>query len=207
MELGPLLPEQRFSDLVHAIRNAAAKAPLDLQGLMTLIGPKGHAFACMFLCLPFMQPIPLPGLSTPFGIVLILVGALLVRARPPRLPNRFGRIQIESSIVLRICTALEKLLARLEHLVKPRGQWFCRKNGTRYLNGALICLNGFLLSLPLPIPFSNNLPAISIFLISWGALEEDAAVMGIGYAMALVTIAFFSALIVVPYLASVRFLS
>ena len=203
---GPMLESQRFSDLVHTIQKAAQSAPLDLQGLLTLVGPKGHAFACMFVCLPFMQPIPLPGLSTPFGIVLILVGALMMRGRPPRLPERLGRIRLETQLVLKICSTLEKILNRLEHLVKPRAQWLCRKNGLRILNGGLFCLNGFLLSLPLPVPFSNNLPAITIFMISWGTVEEDAVVIGLGHLMALVTLAFFAAIAVVPYLASIKLL-
>jgi hypothetical protein len=154
-----------------------------------------------------LQPIPLPGVSTAFGIVIAIVGALLFVGRPPWVPKRLGKLTLESSIVLKICSGLERLLARLEHLVKPRGRAVCRHKGMRRLNGLLFLVLGFLLSLPLPIPFSNNLPAVAIFLISWGMLEEDAIVMSLGYLASIATFAFFAALVVLPYLASTKLLA
>ena len=198
--------DRRFSDLVHAVREMAQVRTLSLQFLLDIVGPKGHAFLCMFLCLPFMQPIPLPGLSTPFGISMAIVGVLLFRGRAPWVPKRFGKLTLESSIVLKICSGLERLLGRLEHLVKPRGQFICRQIWIRRLNGGLFFVLGILLSLPLPIPFSNNVPAIAIFLISWGMLEEDLVVIGLGYLATLVAFGFFTALVVIPYIASTKFL-
>ncbi len=197
---------ERFSDLVHLVREEAGKSSVSLQSLLQIVGPKGHAFLGMFLCLPFLQPIPLPGLSTPFGLTLAILGVFTLLYRPPYVPQRLGKMKLDGSSVLKICSGLEALLTRLEHLVKPRGRGVCRQLWLKRLNGCLFLLHGALLSLPLPIPFTNTLPAISIFLISWGTLEEDYLAISLGHLTTLITLAFFTALVVLPYLASVKLL-
>ncbi|MBI3595106.1 MAG: exopolysaccharide biosynthesis protein, partial [Nitrospirae bacterium] len=51
-------------------------------------------------------------------------------------------------------------------------------------SGLLITSCAFLLMLPIPIPFTNTLPAISIALIAAGMLDENGAIILTGYLMA-----------------------
>jgi hypothetical protein len=60
--------------------------------------------------------------------------------------------------------------------------------------GIAIVLSSAFLSLPLPIPFSNFVPALSIFFICVGLLEEDIflTVIGLIVAMSVMAMAVFS---------------
>jgi hypothetical protein len=57
--------------------------------------------------------------------------------------------------------------------------------GSHILCGLAIVLSSAFLSLPLPIPFSNFIPALSIFLICIGLLEEDIILIMIGFGITL----------------------
>ena len=53
-----------------------------------------------------------------------------------------------------------------------------------FFNGLSILISGFVLALPLPIPFTNTLPAWSILLTAAGMMENDGLVIVAGYLMA-----------------------
>jgi hypothetical protein len=61
----------------------------------------------------------------------------------------------------------------------------------RRLAGILILLCGLLMLLPLPLPFSNSLPALTILLLAAGALERDGVFFLTGCGVFLVTTAYF----------------
>ena len=51
-----------------------------------------------------------------------------------------------------------------------------------------------MLLLPLPVPFSNVIPAWGVMLIAGGLLERDGAFIIAGYGASLLTVAFFVAI-------------
>jgi hypothetical protein len=63
-------------------------------------------------------------------------------------------------------------------------RFFKRWPSFTVLNGLAIVSSAFLLTLPLPIPFSNTIPAWAILLLALGMMEEDGAVIVAGYFMA-----------------------
>ena len=63
-------------------------------------------------------------------------------------------------------------------------------------NGILLVLSGILLMAPLPLPFSNTLPAYAALFLSAGSLERDGYLILAGYLMVLLTIAYFGGLAV-----------
>ncbi len=202
---------RRFSETLHAIREKAndtkvASKPEGRQGqnltlnhLLELAGPKGHVFLIVFLILPFLQPIPLPGLSTLVGLSIAMLGIFMALERPPKLPDRLGKAGIDADIILRISGVLESIMTRLEKILRPRGRALFQMSWFRRVHGVLLVIHAALLSLPLPIPLSNFLPAFVVFLFALGVLEEDLLVLVVGYIAALVNAAFFIALVVLPY--------
>jgi hypothetical protein len=197
----------RFSETLHRLRERADKGPTTLHDLLECVGPKGHTFLTLFLVLPFMQPIPLPGVSTAFGLVIALVGAFIALGRPPSLPAKLAAHAIDGKTLARICAALERLAVRLEKIIRPRGRLVFRTDWFHRTTGILIFINGVLLSLPLPIPFSNFLPALVLFLASIATLEEDGLVMIGAYIACAATAAFFTAIVYAPYLVHQRWWS
>jgi hypothetical protein len=61
----------------------------------------------------------------------------------------------------------------------------------RFINWILVVVAGVLLALPLPIPFSNTVPAIVILLITFAQLEDDGFLALGGYAVSVVMSIFF----------------
>ena len=191
---------RRFSETLRSIERRAADGPVTIGELFTICGPQGHGFLAIFLVLPFLQPLPLPGVSSAIGIVLTIIGVFVALRRPPWLPRRLADVVVEPDVVLRICTSLEKLFGRIEHVVKPRMQWLFVKRWFRLTNGAVWIVHALVFSLPLPIPLSNAFPAVVILLMALGILEEDFGVIVFAYVGAVANVLFFGGLLALPAL-------
>ncbi len=190
----------RFSETLRSIEERAAAGPITFGELLAICGPQGHGFLALFLVLPFLQPIPLPGISSAIGILLTIIGVFVALRRPPGVPARVARVKIEPEHLLRICRSAERLLGAIEHVVKPRFQWLFAQRWFRLTNGFVWIVHALVFSLPLPIPFSNSLPALVILLMALGILEEDFGVILVAYAGAVVNVVFFGGLIAIPTL-------
>ena len=191
---------RRFTETLRSIERRAADGPVTLGELLTDCGPQGHGFLAIFLVLPFLQPIPLPGISSAIGILLVILGVFVALRRPPWVPRRLAKVSVQPEAVLRICTNLEKLLGALEHVVKPRAQWLFARRWFRLTNGIVWILHALVFSLPLPIPFSNAFPAVVILLMALGILEEDLGVIVVAYLGGVANLLFFGGLVVLPTL-------
>jgi hypothetical protein len=142
---------------------------------------------------PFMQPIPIPGLSTILGLIVLLQGIGLLFFGRPILTKKLRETQISRD-------KFEKIYAAAVKFSKFTGKTSSFKTpiaGTRFSHmmcGISIILSSAFLSLPLPIPFSNLIPAMSIFLICLGLLEEDILllIMGHGITGGIIWISFYS---------------
>ena len=198
-------PDDRFSLTLKRIRASIEEAPgrghgrLRLSEVISFFGPKGHSLLSLFFVLPFLQPVPIPGLSVVLGICISFFGFFMFVGRPPWVPERVAKIEVEKKYLLKITRTLESLLKKVEHVVRPRFTRIFKRRGIQACHGLLIGWHAFLLALPLPVPFSKMLPAICLWLIALGTLEEDFLVIVAGYGMALVNVAFFAMLVVAPF--------
>ena len=59
-----------------------------MRDLLELIGEQGMLLVCVFLTLPFLLPVSIPGVSTVFGLAIILIGVGVTLNRVPWLPRR-----------------------------------------------------------------------------------------------------------------------
>jgi hypothetical protein len=191
----------RFSQRLGGLRTEIERSPakLRLREVISFFGPKGHAILSLFFVLPFLQPIPIPGLSCVLGFCICFFGTSMFLDKAPWVPERVAKIEVEKKFLLRVTSALESLLKKVEHIVHPRRPELFKKSRLRSFHGFLIAWHAFLLALPLPVPFSNIIPAICIALIALGCLEEDFFVILAGYVMGVVNTAFFIAVAVIPF--------
>jgi len=157
--------------------------------LFERLGVRGHALLVFFLSLPFLQPVPLLGLSAPVGAAIAILGMMMALGRPPWLPRRYLDRDLPAHVVARVARAGQSLLRRAERFIKPRGQWFHRHRWARPIAGVVIAVSGLELALPLPIVFTNTLPAMVIVTTAVGLIEEDAVLTVIG------TVGFFTLLV------------
>lgn len=174
----------RLSDDLRAILDCAAGNALSLRQIVEVLHGRGFDVLVIILVLPFCQPIPLPGLSTPFGLALMFFGFRIALRQRPWLPEWLMRREISYEKLHKIVTMTVVVAKRLEKVIHPRLRFVKHWWSFNVLNGLTIASSAFILMLPLPIPFSNTFPAWSILLLALGMMEEDGAVIVLGYFMA-----------------------
>jgi len=178
----------------------AERGPLPVRLLLARLAGRGHALLALFLVLPFLQPVPLVGLSTPVGLVIGVLGIFMALGRPPWLPRRWLDKELPPAVVLRTVRAGLRLLQRAERFIRPRGRWLHAHPGANTIAGLIIAISGFELALPLPIIFTNTMPALVIAVLSVGLLEQDGLWVALGSLLFLAVAAVFLSLIVLPVL-------
>ena len=74
---------------------------------------------------------------------------------------------------------------QLERYVRPRLAFLHTAPGMRQLIGVGIIIAGLALMLPLPIPFSNSIPAWAIVFLAIGMMEKDGLFVLLGHLSAI----------------------
>ncbi|WP_374028772.1 exopolysaccharide biosynthesis protein [Bdellovibrio bacteriovorus] len=186
--------KSRFIAAMDLLQAEAAQEDLTLHRIFFLMGEEGHAILMLFLCLPFLQPIPIPGLSTPLGILIALVAFFLFRRRPPWVPKRFENLKISAEVVTKVSEVAEKIWGYASRIVKSRWVFFHDHWFFRIINLIVFVVNSMLLALPLPIPFSNTVPVVAIILCAIGHMERDGIFILFSYFWCLIVASFFATL-------------
>lgn len=188
------IADSRLLKAIELIEKESDDKSLTLGELVDLLGEMGHGILILLLCLFFLQPIPLPGLSTPIGMIIIISATLQFLNQKPWLPRRFRNREIPQKALHKIAVIARKIWSRLEKYMHPRLLFLTRARAFRFLNLLLLILSSFLLALPLPIPFSNTIPAIVILSIVFAQLEDDGFLILFSYMAACVMVFFFYSL-------------
>ena len=183
-----------ISAVVTRLERTQKQQGLSIAQLVQALEGKGHAAIMAILALPFCFPIQVPGLSTPFGIVLIFSGLRIAFAQAPWLPRWLLVREIPEKTAHGLLEGLRKLASVAEKILHPRLTFLCRNSWLHRCHGLLVAFLAILLALPLPIPFSNLLAAVPILLISLALLEEDGAFLIAGYVAAVPCTVFFATL-------------
>ena len=165
-----------------------------LREVLGLLHGRGYVLLIMLLSLPFCTPVPLPGLSTPFGLIITIIGARLALGAKPWLPARLLDTRLPPKVFTKVFALTRKIILGFERLLRPRMLWVTGSPRREQLHGVPIVICALMLLLPLPVPFSNVVPAWGIILIAGGLLERDGAFIIACYIAALITMAFFAAI-------------
>jgi hypothetical protein len=184
----------RLMAALEIIEKENQKHPLTLGTLVTLLGEMGHGILRLLLCVFFLQPIPLPGVSTPVGVVIIVLSVFQFLNWPPWIPKRFQNRSVPQNAMDRVIKVSEKIWGHLERFLRPRMMFLTQFWSFRLLNLCVILSSSLLLLLPLPIPFTNTVPAIVIIALSLAQLEEDGLLVLFSYLMAIAMLIFFYSL-------------
>lgn len=146
-----------------------------LREILTLAGERTFGFLFVLLALPSALPIPAPGYSVPFGILLFLLAVQLVVGRTRLwMPETWNDKAFDLTTVQNIITAGTPWLRRLEAISRPRLTPVCASSPGRVVIGVAIALMS--ISMMIPIPLTNTLPAMGIFVTGFGLLDDDGAI-------------------------------
>jgi hypothetical protein len=187
-------PQEKLSVLLERLALEFAERPLGFDELVSITRGRAYDLLLILLSLPFLTPIPLPFLSTALGFIMMLIGVRLALGQRPWLPERVLRHKVPGRHLVRILQAGSRLLRGLEIFLRPRLHFVHSTWIFQRITGVLILLSGALLLLPLPIPFSNVLPAGTVLLLAAGALERDGVFFFAGCVAFLLNLLFFGAL-------------
>lgn len=192
----------RLSGTLARVSASLPPDSVSLRELLALMGEEGLLLACVFLSLPFMLPVSIPGVSTVFGLAIILIAIGVTLNRVPWLPRRVLDRPLPTPQLRQAFARGERIVARVERLVRPRWLAVTGSAAVNVVHGLALILAGVLLILPLGlVPFSNTLPALAAMLLALGLLERDGVFVALGYAMNVATIIYFAVLAVSALLA------
>lgn len=162
-----------------------------LREVIGLLHGRGYVLLVMFLALPFCTPVPLPGLSTPLGLIIGMIGARLALGAKPWLPARLLETRLPPATFQKVFVITQKIVLRFEKFLRPRLPAVTAKPWLEQIHAVSIVACALMLLLPLPIPFSNVIPAWAILLLAGGLLERDGVFIIAGHVATVIAIGYF----------------
>lgn len=186
---------QRLSAQLRELADREEHSELTLGGLMDELQGRVYTLLLLVLALPMCQPVPLPGLSTPFGVAIALLGLRFALSQRPWMPKRLLATKLSGNFFPAVMRGGARVLGIFEKLLHPRLTGAFEFAQMRFLAGAVVCLCGLLLLLPLPIPGTNMLPALTVILTAAAFSERDGYCLVAAGFVFLLTLVFFGALV------------
>ena len=179
--IAALPPPPKLSVELARLRDQAAERAVTLREVIYTLQGRAYLLLVLLLALPFITPIPLPGLSTPFGLAILLIAARLSLGQRPWLSMKLQRKELPAGFLRKLFAVAERVLRFLERFLRPRLTFVTDTPLLAQLHAVLMLLAALALLLPLPIPFTNSFPAWTILLLAAGLLERDGLFILGGY--------------------------
>lgn len=172
---------------------------VNLSQVLALAGERVFGFLFVVLSLPSALPLPAPGYSVPFGILLLLLAIqLIVGAKSPWLPPRLANHPIALKQIQGVLKAGIPWLKRIEAIARPRLSYVCTSISGRVVVGCAIALMA--ISMMIPIPGTNTLPAMGIFVTGFGLLEDDGAISLVGLVLCVLGAIFSTSILIALFI-------
>jgi hypothetical protein len=113
---------------------------------------------------------------------------------PPGMTRVLLNLELPRNYLNSALGMLQRLLRMLEKVMRPRMTFLTDHITIRRLHGFCIFVCGMLLCLPLPVPFTNTNPDVTVGPFALSTLGKDGHFFLAAIAMFVVTIGFFGAL-------------
>lgn len=178
------------SEKLDLIKNSLDDDFVSIETLLDLLFNESIHTIIMILVAPFLLTVSIPGSSMPFGLLIIMLEVSVLFKRNLYLPKRVLNYTLSKESINRLFAVLIKALTYLEKISKPRGN-FTENKLINVINSLIIIFLAVLLFLPLPVPFTDFTPAVSILILSVSCLEQDSYLMVMGYVATIITTFYF----------------
>jgi hypothetical protein len=191
---GESMPKVDAAERISSVLRGAGREAgdrVEIASLLEAFGPRGFGALLLFFDMPNLVPF-LPGNSAVFATPLLLVAAqLAIGRRAVWLPRIVTRLSVRKAHYDRVLTYVLPHLSRIEAWLAPRHALLVGAVGKRLIGIACVVLAATLF---LPIPLVTLLPAASISLFGFGLMEHDGLAAAAGWGLAVASLALFSAL-------------
>lgn len=190
--------KERLSDVLRSLLLASEGRAMKVSEMVEIMQGRGLYMVVVLLCLPFLSPVTIPGLSLPFGLAIAVCGLRIAFGRKPWLPGVILRREISHTVLEKMVGVGCAIYERMERMVRPRMVFLFEGAGWRHAVGAAIALAGVLLSLPIPPPFplTNTLPGFAVIFFALGLMERDGILVIAGYVLTAVATCYVGGIVV-----------
>lgn len=192
MAQAPVPPDDRLSSQLKAVAERCKTESVSVEVLLNTLRGSPYLLLTALLSLPFLTPVPMMGLSMPIGFLIGLFGVYLIFGQKPIVPQNLMEVKIPQKFFPAVLKGTSNLLRGIEVFIKPRWRFFTNTMILWNIYGVLILLSSMLLLLPLPIPFTNFFPALTLLLLSLGLIERDGICILLGVITFFMTLGFFA---------------
>lgn len=180
--------EKRLSEDLIDLRkmNEVSATDLTLGHFLEVLSGKGFGVLLTLLALPSALPVPAPGYSTPFGLLLVFFACqMLIGKRSPWVPTFVSERRLSRKMAETMLRGGSLFFDKTEWLIHPRLTWLTGRVGFVLAACVVLVMAGLMI---LPIPLTNTAPAAVIFLIGVALSEKDGLLfslfLGLGVAVA-----------------------
>jgi hypothetical protein len=177
------------SDLLHNVVRANNSDKISIDELRISLHERGFGVLLILFALPVSIPIPyIPGVTTFFAVPLLFLSCqMLLGFEFPWLPKWLAKKSIKRTTLIMIIVKSAPLLKRVEKVLRPRLLFLSQPEGERIIGFFAFC---FAISIALPLPFTNFIPALGIVIMSLGLLSRDGITIFCGILLGSAGVAF-----------------
>jgi hypothetical protein len=174
------LGRETIVEALRRVMRAASGERVTLGDVVRGFGHRGFALLMLLLGLPMALPVSaIPGISTLFGVPLIVIAAQLAFGwTEPRLPRVLADRGVPRAGMARMLARAEPWLHKAERMTKPRLSWLTGWLAERVIGAICVVLA---MVMALPIIGGNQPPGIAISLFAVGLLERDGLFVLLGF--------------------------
>ena len=163
---------KKTSDVLQEVTQNGNSDQMTLFEIKSALHERGFALLMLLFALPLSIPISVPpGYTTILSIPLLVFSLpLLIGLDSPWLPKWLGKKSIKRKTLAMMIEKTAPMLRKVENLTKPRLPIFNNFIGEKIFSIiSLICA----LSIAIPLPLTNFIPAQGIALMSFSLLNRD----------------------------------
>lgn len=183
-----------FKDLELLVAKSRGEQVL-ISDILSDLNYRSHGLIILLLSVPFVVPMPIMGLSTLFGGVMMISAVSIMSGLSPWIPKRWRNRSVPRETLVRLMNRSEKMAVRLERYVRPRMLSFSKSPFWVRIHGLMILIAAIILALPSP-PGGNVLPGAATFILAIGLVEEDGLFLALGYLLTFVNIVLVTLIVV-----------
>lgn len=163
-----------------------AKGSISIGDIRDTLGKRSFAPLLVLFAAFNMLPLP-PGASAVLGLPLLIVAAQMAfGSNRAWLPGFITQRSLSAEQFRSLTDWVIPRLIRLEEVVRPRYWPFWRKRGDRVIGIIALILS---VSITLPIPFGNWLPAFATALLGLALSERDGILFAVGSVVGVASLA------------------
>ena len=185
----------KTSDLLEDFVTKGNEDIISLFDIRDALHHRGFAILMLLIALPLSIPLPVPpGFTTVWSLPILLFSFQMLYGRQyPWLPNWIGKKTFKRKSLASIIEKSARFLRKMESITKQRLNIFTNTFGEKIYSFMSLILS---ISIAIPLPLTNFVPALGIVLMSIGMINKDGVIFISGILVGIVGL-FISSIVII----------